>query len=145
MYRVLVPVDDDEDRAAAQVETLLSLPGAAEELSVTVLHVYEDLDVSTDEAGATRVEDLDESLPDLQDTSATVALVEERLAETAVAVSRREMIGSPAETINQTATAVDADAILLGVRKRSPVGKAVFGSVSQQVILGADRPVIIAD
>lgn len=145
MYRVLVPVDDDEDRAAAQVETLLSLPGAAEELSVTALHVYEDLDVSTDEAGATRVEDLDESLPDLQDTSATVALVEERLAETAVAVSRREMIGSPAETINRVATAVDADAILLGVRKRSPVGKAVFGSVSQQVILGADRPVIIAD
>jgi len=40
---------------------------------------------------------------------------------------------------------INADSILLGVRKRSPVGKAIFGSVSQQVIIDTDRPVIIAE
>ena len=145
MYRLLVAVDENEGRAAAQVDALLSLPGDPDDLSVTVLHVYEGIDTQPDEAGPKFLEDLTESLPDIRDVPGSVELVEDRLAEAGVTTERREMAGSPADAITQVAEELDADAILLSVEKRSPVGKVVFGSVSQQVILEADRPVIIAD
>lgn len=145
MYRILVAVDEDEERAAAQVDTLLSLPGDPDELSATVLHVYEGIETQPDEAGPQLLEEITESLPDVRDPPASVELVEDRLAGAGVATNRREMAGSPADAIVGVAAELDADAVLLGVRKRSPVGKAVFGSVSQRVILEADRPVIIAE
>lgn len=37
----------------------------------------------------------------------------------------------------------DSDAIVVGVRDRSPVGKALFGSVARSVIRESDRPVTI--
>ncbi len=145
MYRVLLPVDIDEERAIEQVETLRSLPADPDELSVTVLHVIEEIDTAPDEGGATFIDDLNESLGEIRDVPDTVTLVEGRLADADIAVERAEMVGDPADGIGQIAAEIDADAILLGVRKRSPVGKALFGSVSQQVVLDADRPVIIAE
>ena len=49
---------------------------------------------------------------------------------------------SPAEEILQAATEVSADLIVIGLRRRSPVGKLFLGSSSQQVILDAACPVV---
>jgi nucleotide-binding universal stress UspA family protein len=49
---------------------------------------------------------------------------------------------SPAEEILQAATDAGADLIVIGLRKRSPVGKLFLGSSSQQVILDASCPVV---
>lgn len=38
---------------------------------------------------------------------------------------------------------VDADLLVIGARRRSPVGKALLGSVAQTVILEADIPVLV--
>ena len=54
------------------------------------------------------------------------------------------VVGEAAPAILELADEVDADAVLLGVRKRSPVGKVLFGSVTQAVILSSDRPTITA-
>lgn len=145
MFHVLIPVDEDSERAAKQVDTLLSLPGDADELAVTVLHVLEEIETTPDEAGTTLIDDLNESLTELREPPSSIDVVERRLEAAGIDSQRREMVGDPADGIQHIAQEDDVDAIVLGARKRSPVGKAVFGSVSQNVILGVDRMVIVAD
>jgi nucleotide-binding universal stress UspA family protein len=53
-----------------------------------------------------------------------------------------ELAQSAADEILKVATAVPADIIIIGIRKRSPVGKLFLGSISQQVILEAECPVV---
>ena len=48
----------------------------------------------------------------------------------------------PAEQILDTATEVGAELIVLGTRKRTPVGKFLLGSTIQKVILEAEAPVL---
>lgn len=85
------------------------------------------------------------SLDEAGDDAAGVArtVVEETLgADRAVDVEARGRVGDPGDEILSAAEMVDARYIVVGGRKRSPVGKAVFGSVSQSVVLNADRPVV---
>ncbi len=48
----------------------------------------------------------------------------------------------PVGNLLDTAQRIDASAIVVGVRRRSPVGKLLLGSAAQQIILGANAPVI---
>lgn len=48
----------------------------------------------------------------------------------------------PAEDLITVADEVDADLVVIGLRKRSPVGKLVLGSNAQQILLDATRPVL---
>lgn len=54
------------------------------------------------------------------------------------------LIGDPADEIVDYASKHDARYIVVGGRKRSPIGKAVFGSVAQTVLLNAECPVVVA-
>jgi nucleotide-binding universal stress UspA family protein len=48
----------------------------------------------------------------------------------------------PAEDLISVATEVNADFIVIGLRRRSPVGKLILGSNAQRVLLDAPCPVL---
>lgn len=52
------------------------------------------------------------------------------------------LVGEPSDRIVKYADDVDARYIVLGGRKRSPIGKAVFGSTTQSVLMNADQSVL---
>lgn len=52
------------------------------------------------------------------------------------------LVGYPGQEVLSYAEKTDARYIVIGGRRRSPVGKALFGSVAQEVVLGAERPVV---
>ena len=69
--------------------------------------------------------------------------LEQRLAESGVEHELRQTMGRDiADEILAIASEVDADAIVIGIRHRSPVGKLIMGSVAQRVIIDAACPVI---
>lgn len=51
-------------------------------------------------------------------------------------------VGRPVDEIEQYVESSDARYLVLGGRKRSPIGKALFGSVTQSLLLNIDKPVV---
>ena len=146
MYRVLVPVDDNEERTEKQVNTIESLPAIDEDIEAHVLFVYEEIETPGEGAGfaSAYLDDLNESLGDIRDPPKTVDRVIEAFEERGITTELHELVGDPADAILSTTDEIDADSVLMGVRDRSPIGKVVFGSVSQKVILGSEVPVVLA-
>ena len=73
------------------------------------------------------------------------ALVDERYAdeERGVAVDvRRSMGGEVGDQVLAVAAEVSADLIVIGLRRRTPVGKLLMGSVAQRILLGAECAVL---
>ncbi|WP_123535012.1 universal stress protein [Halosimplex salinum] len=128
MYTVLLPVDTAESRATAQVETAIGLPDAASSVEVELLHVFDEADRTEDPSP-------------LQLRSGEQAY--DRLREAGLSVETTARFGDPASEILAAADEADADMILLGGRKRSPLGSVLFGSVSQEVTLDSPRPVVV--
>ena len=48
-----------------------------------------------------------------------------------------------ADTILELAEKSDAELLVIGARRRSPVGKLLLGSLTQTLILNADMPVLV--
>ena len=51
--------------------------------------------------------------------------------------------GDPAEAILDLAAQEDAQLLVVGVRRRSPVGKLLTGSTAQRIILDSPIPVLV--
>ncbi|AXG06715.1 universal stress protein [Haloplanus rubicundus] len=127
MYHVVIGVDDNEERAMACARAVADLPGDASEKRVTVIHSFTD---NPSGASASQL--------------ASVRDVTDFLEERGIEIEVTESSGDPADQLLEVAQEEDADLIVVAGRKRSPTGKALFGSVTQSVILNAERPVMVA-
>jgi len=139
MFEVLLPVDENVNRGLAAGEAVSSLPCAAEEIHATILNIEKEIDVTGGEGGHVDSEDwYDESeIPQ--------AVVETRdyLKEADIETDVRREHTDPAEGIVEVAQELDVDRIVMSGRNRTPVGKVLFGSVTQSVLLEAGRPVTV--
>ena len=140
MHRILVPVDEDEQRAERVAAAVNDVPCADEAVEVVLFNVDEGLDVPADGEGG--VVEPDE-LFDETNYPPAVDRVEGALDDAGIAVSKRRTFGHPAEEILDVADAIDADRILMSGQPRSPAGKALLGSVTQSVVLDSTIPVTV--
>jgi nucleotide-binding universal stress UspA family protein len=126
MYEIVLGVDTEEDRARAQAQAIVDLPGEPEAVHATVLHAFGDnpSGASVHQVGAVR-------------------RARDVLEDAGIAVSLAESSGDPATAIVDTAAEIDAAMICVAGRKRTPTGKVLFGSVTQGVILATDRSVLV--
>jgi nucleotide-binding universal stress UspA family protein len=126
MYRIVMAVDTSEARARAEADAVIDLPRDPSDLHVTILH-----DFTNNPSGASVTQ------------VAAVRRARDRLTEHGIEVELAESSGDPAEAIIDAAEELGADMVVLAARRRSPTGKLLFGSVTQAVILGTDRPVLV--
>ena len=138
MYRILAPVDEDEDRARRQAEFIATLP-STEDVTVNLLYVFGrgsgDLPREWQPfKSAMRVGSVRAAQEILEDHG-----VEIEVMDMGVGGGERDV----AQEILMEAEDLDVDLVVLGGRKQSPVGKVIFGSVTQSVLLGSERPVVV--
>ncbi|WP_256402826.1 universal stress protein [Halorubrum salinum] len=82
------------------------------------------------------------SIPDaVAERHTTTRALGDALSAADVRYSVRGAVGDLADEVTEAATDVGADRVVVGGRRRSPTGKAVFGSVAQEVMLSAPCPV----
>lgn len=125
MYRILVGLDTDVERATAQASMIESMPGAVDEITAILAHVFQENPEGR-------------SVQQLDGVRHVAAAFDER----GVDYEYYEASGEPASELIAAADETDADMICLSGRKRTPTGKVIFGSVTQSVILGTDMPVV---
>ena len=122
-----MPVDEHVDRARMEVRYLKSLPIDREATQVTVAHAYEN--EPRDDRPVERPEAVRVALQALEDDD--------------FSVEHREISGTPSNGIITLAAELEADEIVMAGRKQTPTAKVLFGSVTQSVILGSNRPVTV--
>ena len=106
MYRVLLPVDHDPDRLDEQLDALFDLPGQ-DELSVTVIHVHEEVDSPADEAGEYVIDSLNRDIAELQGIPETVDRAVSELEEAGVFEDLQTSAGDPVEEIIEAGENLD--------------------------------------
>lgn len=65
------------------------------------------------------------------------------LADHGIDTEIRGILGEDGEAVVDLAERIEADRILIGGRRRTPAGKAVFGSTAQAILLSAPCPVTL--
>ena len=69
--------------------------------------------------------------------------VQDRLNQCGVQFELAQPVGvDPADELLKAMENDDAELLVVGIRHRSPVGKLLFGSVAQQVLLECPKPVL---
>lgn len=139
--RVLVGVGpNDEERAEAVVRTVSRL--VAGDGTAVLAHVY----AEADSAQLREMLDIDPAEPEQMNTAVqhntAVQAVADGLEEAGIEPEFRGEFGDADAVLVDLVDREDADFLVVGGRKRSPTGKAIFGSTAQRLLLAASCPVV---
>lgn len=127
MNTIIMGVDENRERVKAQIETIKDLPFDRDSVEITIIHILSD---NPEGASASQIW--------------SVRHAAEELEEAGFSVEMKASAGSPSAVLTSVAENQDARLISVAGRKRSPSGKAIFGSTSQSVLLGTDIPVLVS-
>lgn len=144
MTGLVVPVSRNGEQANRLIEGIIDLPQITTDTKITLVNVFEEFDAdSYDQLMAEDVGIDPATLYEEDDIPEMVVSAAETLSDAGFTVDIRRKHGKVTECILELAQEIDADAIAIAGRQRSPVGKVLLGSVTQGVLLSADRPVIV--
>lgn len=139
---ILVPTTEHPRYAETVVDTVLETEDG--EFTAVVLYVFDPQELDSTAENL----DIDATNPDADELATRknrVNTVRSRLADAGVDCRARGAVTEDDQTdaILRAIDDVDADRIYMFSRRRSPTGKAVFGSTVQQVILDSPVPVVV--
>ncbi|MFD1570753.1 universal stress protein [Halorubrum laminariae] len=138
---VLAVGTEDEERTERLAREAVSVAEPAD-AEVVLTHVFDDAEFKRVRAKLGVNEDSEGSTPDaVAERHTTTRALAKALSEAGVRYSVRGAVGDLAAEVTETAGRVGADRVVVGGRQRSPTGKAVFGSVAQDILLSAPCPV----
>jgi len=130
----------DTDRAEKLAEFVVDIAGPAD-TTVLLAHVFtqDEYSAATEQLG---IESPTEVTPDeVTRRHETTRSISEALEEAGINYEIRGAVGPHGEEIIRLAADENSGLAVVGGRKRSPTGKAVFGSTAQEVMLSAPCPV----
>jgi nucleotide-binding universal stress UspA family protein len=127
MYQVVLAVDESVQRSMEQARAVTNLPRETNALSVTIAHSFS-------------YKSPDDDIEDLESVSEVTSFFD----EVGVDYQLRQAQEEPTDFVLRIAEEVGADLICVSGRKKSPVAKALLGSVSQQLILRSEQPILLA-
>lgn len=132
---------NDADRYERLGEETIDI-GAAADAHVVLLHVFTDEEYR-ESIDALEIDTTAEEVTpgDVARRHTTTRELGAMLDEAGMKYEVRGGVGEHGPEIVQAAKDVDADLVIVGGRKRSPAGKAVFGSTAQEVMLESPCPV----
>ncbi|MFB6270843.1 MAG: universal stress protein, partial [Halobacterium sp.] len=109
--------------------------------TVTLAHVFTQEEYEDIRGGIGLEDGADVTSDAVARRHATIRDLGDRLDDAGIDYDVAGRVGEHGESIVSLADEVDADLAIVGGRKRSPTGKAVFGSTAQTVLLSAPCPV----
>lgn len=85
---------------------------------------------------------------DVEDTrsgEAALEALESALTDADAAVETHQLVrgNKPSEDLLEMVEDVDADELVIGIRKRNPTSKVVFGSTAQEILLNTNVPAAV--
>lgn len=139
---ILLAVDTaDEERTERLAEETVDVAGPTG-AEVVLVHVFTDDEFEDVRTKLDVDAESEASTPDaVARRHTTTRTISKALSAADVPHTIRGAVGDHADEIVDTAEEIDADRVVVGGRNRSPTGKAVFGSVAQEVILTSPSPV----